>query len=176
VEHEGAARVKSPASDPPPPQTLWSIGHSNHTIEAFVELLRRNAIAQLADVRTAPFSRHWPQFNRDELAYALKMAGISYVFLGRELGGKPESAALRGPSGIPDYDAIAATPLYASGLERLKALGAERRTAFMCSEADPAHCHREKLVARSLRAAGWQVRHILGDGTIQSEVQVSLWE
>ena len=168
--------MNGPATEPPPPQTLWSIGHSNHAIEAFVELLRRHAIAQLADVRSAPFSRHWPQFNRDDLAYALKTAGITYVFLGRELGGKPDNPALRGPSGIPDYDAIAATPLYAAGLERLQAVGAARRTAFMCSEADPAHCHREKLVARSLRAAGWQVRHILSNGTIQSEVQASLWE
>lgn len=168
--------MKSQATEPPPPKTLWSVGHSNHAIEAFLELLRRNAIAQLADVRTAPFSRHWPQFNRDDLAYALKTASITYVFLGRELGGKPDSPALRGPSGIPDYDAIAATPLYAAGLERLKALGAEQRTAFMCSEADPAHCHREKLVARSLRAAGWHVLNILSDGTIQGEVQVSLWE
>lgn len=168
--------MNGPASEKPPAQTLWSIGHSNHPIEAFLALLRRHAIAQLADVRSAPFSRQWPQFSRNDLAYSLKTAGITYVFLGRELGGKPDNPALRGPTGLPDYDAIAATALYAAGLERLKSLGAEQRTAFMCSEADPAHCHREKLVARSLRGAGWQVLHILGDGTIQGEVQASLWE
>ncbi|HEY7782895.1 MAG TPA: DUF488 domain-containing protein [Ktedonobacterales bacterium] len=157
------------------PGTLWSIGHSNLTIERFIALLRVHAIAVLADVRTAPYSRHWPQFNREDLAHSLKDAGITYIFLGRELGGKPEDGALRGPHGLPDYDAIAATPLYQVGLARLMDLGAHGRTAFMCSEGDPARCHRERLVARGLRAAGWQVHHILGDGDIQGEVQASLW-
>lgn len=156
-------------------RTLWSIGHSNHTIEQFLRLLRDHQIALLADVRTAPYSRHWPQFNREDLARSLQAAGIEYVFLGRELGGKPEDTSLRGPRGLPDYDAIAATPLYQEGLARLMALGATQRVAFMCSEGDPAHCHREKLVARSLRAAGWHVEHILSDGTLQDEVQASLW-
>jgi uncharacterized protein (DUF488 family) len=154
---------------------LWSIGHSNHEIGRFIALLRGHGIATLADVRTAPFSRYSPQFNRDALAQSLAAAGITYVFLGRELGGKPEASSLRGPSGLPDYDAIAATALYRAGLARLMAQGRAQRTAFMCSEGDPAHCHREKLVARSLRAEGWRVRHILADGTIQAEVQATLW-
>lgn len=168
--------MAGPRTNAPPPDTLWSIGHSNHSIETFIGLLRRHDILQIADVRTAPYSRLWPQFNRDDLAIQLKSSNVAYHFLGRELGGKPDDKTLRGPTGLPNYDAIAATSLYRAGLERLKALGAERRTAFLCSEADPAHCHREKLVARSLRAEGWRVLHILGDGTIQSEVQTSLWE
>lgn len=155
--------------------TLWSIGHSNLPIERLLALLAAHQIAHVADVRTAPYSRHWPQFNREELAHSLKAAGIDYIFLGRELGGKPEDTALRGPKGLPDYDAIAATPLYRQGLARLMALGREQRVAFMCSEGDPAHCHRERLVARSLRAAGWRVAHILSDGSVQGEVQASLW-
>jgi uncharacterized protein (DUF488 family) len=158
-----------------PPGELWSIGHSNLSSERLVALLRMHAVTLLADVRTAPYSRHWPQFNREELARTLKSAGIGYVFLGRELGGKPEDPALRGPHGLPDYAAIAATALYQEGLARLMALGARERTAFMCSEGDPAHCHRERLVAGSLRADGWQVHHILSDGTIQGEVQRTLW-
>ncbi len=155
--------------------TLWSIGHSNLPVERFIPLLAAHQIALVADVRTAPYSRHWPQFNREELARSLKAAGIGYVFLGRELGGKPDNLALRGSRGLPDYDAIAATPLYQDGLARLMALGREQRVAFMCSEGDPAHCHRERLVARSLRAAGWRVEHILSDGSLQGEVQASLW-
>jgi uncharacterized protein (DUF488 family) len=158
-----------------PPGELWSIGHSNLSIERFIALLRAHAIARLADVRTAPYSRHWPQFNREELARSLQAVGIAYVYLGRELGGKPEDPALRGPHGLPDYDAIAATTLYQTGLAQLTAHAAQARTAFMCSEGDPARCHRERLVARSLRAAGWQVHHILTDGSVQGEVQASLW-
>ena len=158
------------------PGELWSIGHSNHPIERFLALLRQHAIATLADVRTAPYSRYSPQFNRDELALSLRDAGIAYVFLGRELGGKPEDSALRGPDGLPDYDAIEATPLYQDGLARLTSLARDRRVAFMCSEGDPAHCHREKLVARGLRRHGWAVHHILPDGAIQATEQRSLWE
>lgn len=158
-----------------PTHELWSIGHSNHSIERFLALLGEHQIALLADVRTMPYSRHWPQFNRGDLERGLRAGGVEYLFLGRELGGKPEDPALRGPHGLPDYDAIAATPRYQEGLARLTAAGAARRVAFMCSEGDPAHCHRERLVARSLRALGWRVHHILGDGTIQGEVQPSLW-
>lgn len=159
------------------PGHLWSIGHSNHPIERFLALLRQHAISTLADVRTAPYSRYSPQFNRDELALSLRDAGIAYVFLGRELGGKPEDPALRGPDGLPDYDAIEATPLYQDGLARLTGLARDhRRVAFMCSEGDPAHCHREKLVARGLRRHGWTVHHILPDGAIQATEQRSLWE
>ena len=156
-------------------RTLWSIGHSNHSIEHFLQLLRDHQIALLADVRTAPYSRHWPQFNREDLARACRAAGIEYTFLGAELGGKPDDPALRGPQGLPDYDAIAATPLYQAGLRRLMALGAARRTAFICTEGDPVQCHREKLIGRSLRAAGWHVRAHPADGSIQSEIQASLW-
>jgi len=79
---------------------LWSIGHSKHEIGHFIALLRAHGIATLADVRTAPFSRYSPQFNRDALAQSLAAAGITYVFLGRELGGKPEESH-RGDGAIP---------------------------------------------------------------------------
>ncbi|HEY7093440.1 MAG TPA: DUF488 domain-containing protein [Ktedonobacterales bacterium] len=154
---------------------IWTIGHSNMSIERFLELLRAHEIELLVDVRTAPYSRHWPQFSRDALARSVEADGITYLFLGRELGGKPDDPALRWPHGLPDYDAIAATPLYQEGIKRLTDLACKRRTAFMCSEGDPAQCHRERLVARTLRAEGWQVRHILTDGSIQQEAQASLW-
>jgi uncharacterized protein (DUF488 family) len=161
------------------PGVIWTIGHSNMSIERFLELLRAHKVALLVDVRTAPYSRHWPQFSRDALANALansvERGGVAYLFLGHELGGKPDDPALRGPHGLPDYDAIAATPLYQEGIARLANLARERRTAFMRSEGDPAHCHRELLVARTLRAEGWRVRHILTDGSIQQEAQASLW-
>jgi uncharacterized protein (DUF488 family) len=157
------------------PDVIWSIGHSNMSIERFLGLLRTHEIELLADVRTAPYSRHWPQFSRDALSLSLRSSGVTYLFLGRELGGKPDDPALRGPGGLPNYDAIAATALYQEGIARLASLAREWRTAFMCSEGDPAQCHRERLVARTLRSMGWQVRHILTDGTIQQEAQASLW-
>jgi uncharacterized protein (DUF488 family) len=154
---------------------IWMIGHSNMPIERFLELLRTHEIELLVDVRTAPYSRHWPQFSRDALARCAQADSITHCFLGRELGGKPDDPALRGPHGLPDYDAIAATPLYQEGINRLTDLARKQQAAFMCSEGDPAQCHRERLVARALRAQGWQVRYILTDGNIQQEAQASLW-
>ncbi len=154
---------------------IWTIGHSNMSIERFLALLHAHEIQLLVDVRTAPYSRHWPQLSRDALARSLQSHDVTYLFLGRELGGRPDDPTLRGPHGLPDYDAIAATPLYQEGIARLEALARDRHTAFMCSEGDPAQCHRERLVARTLLAQGWQVRHILTDGTIQQEAQASLW-
>jgi uncharacterized protein (DUF488 family) len=172
----GVCHVEPSAQDSrDAPGAIWTIGHSNMSIARFLELLCVHEIALLVDVRTAPYSRHWPQFSRDALAHSIQANGVAYLFLGRELGGKPDDPALRGPHGLPDYDAIAATPLYQEGIARLEALAREQRTAFMCSEGDPAQCHRERLVARTLRAQGWQVRHILTDGTIQQEAQASLW-
>jgi uncharacterized protein (DUF488 family) len=172
----GARHVERSAQDSQnSSDVIWTIGHSNMSIERFLELLRAHEIQLLVDVRTAPYSRHWPQFSRDALARSVQAEGVTYLFLGRELGGKPDDPGLRGPHGLPDYDAIAATPLYQEGIARLAHLARERRTAFMCSEGDPAQCHRERLVARTLRAQGWQVRHILTDGTIQKEAQASLW-
>src|SRR5258708_13436153 len=93
----GRQRVAAPAGA----DELWSIGHSNHEIGHFIALLRAHGVAALADVRTAPFSRYSPQFNRDALAQSLAAAGITYVFLARELALKPTQAPLPAPNGMP---------------------------------------------------------------------------
>ena len=157
------------------PGIIWTIGHNYMSIERFVELLRAHEIKPLIDVRPAPYSRRWTQFSRDVLARRGQADGIAYCFLGRELGGKPSDLALCGPQGLPDYNAIAATPLYQEGIKRLTAVARVRRPAFMCSDGDPSLRQRERLVARTLHAQGWQARHILTDGTIQQEAQASLW-
>ena len=116
---------------------IWTIGHSNMSIERFLELLRAHEIELLVDVRTAPYSRHWPQFSRDALARSVQADGITYLFLGRELGGKPDDPALRGPHGLPDYDAIAATPLYQEGIKRLTASGARTENRLYVQRGRP---------------------------------------
>jgi uncharacterized protein (DUF488 family) len=155
---------------------LFTIGHSNMTMEQLLELLVRHEVEVLVDVRTAPYSRYCPQFNQRELRQALAAAGLGYRFAGHTLGGKPMDEALRGEDGTPDYDKIAATPAYEGGLRELVALAGEQRVAIMCSEADPAHCHREKLIARSLRARGVEVTHILPNGSAAGIAQPTLFE
>jgi uncharacterized protein (DUF488 family) len=155
---------------------LFTIGHSNIRVEEFLDLLRQHGVEVLVDVRTAPYSRYCPQFNGPELRRAVEAAGVQYRFAGEALGGKPRDESLRGEDGTPDYDKIAASPLYQEGLSRLEVLAASIRVAIMCSEADPAQCHREKLIARSLRARGMEVTHILPDGSAAPIAQATLFE
>jgi uncharacterized protein (DUF488 family) len=157
------------------PPIIYTIGHSNISADALNALLRQHDIELLADVRSAPFSRLWPQFNQVALRDSVSSAGIEYLFMGKELGGRPDDDRLRSPNGAPNYDAMARTPLYQQGLGRLIETAGKKRTALLCSEADPHHCHRYKLVTPTLEARGVEVRHILGDGSLLQETQGRLF-
>jgi uncharacterized protein (DUF488 family) len=145
---------------------VYSIGHSNHSIERFVELLKGADVSAVADVRSVPFSRRWPQFGRTRLQPALADAGIAYVYLGAELGGRPDDPALLS-NGRPDYERMAATPNFRTGLDRVVDGARRYRIALMCAEREPLECHRFLLVSPHLVARGVAMRHILADGTIE---------
>jgi len=148
--------------------TIHSIGHSDHTLEAFLELLRQQGIQQVVDVRSQPYSRWVPAFNRETLARALEEEGISYVYMGDSLGGRPADPALYDPhdsSGRPDYARLAATETFRAGIERLIELAQDRPAAIMCSEGDYRQCHRGLLITPELMARGVRVIHILPDGS-----------
>ena len=98
---------------------LFTIGHSNLSIEAFVLLLQQHGITAVADVRSHPFSRYLPHFNKSEIKAYLSSVGIQYVFLGKELGARPEDLSCYDSSGKALYDRIAATPLFSAGIQRL---------------------------------------------------------
>lgn len=154
---------------------VLTIGHSSHSMERFLELLRGAGVTAVADVRSAPYSRHVPQFNSDPIRTALRGAGVAYAHLGKELGGRPRDPS-HYRSGVVDYEAIAATPAFRSGLQRLLDGAATHRVALMCAEADPLECHRCLLIARALAARGVPVRHVLADGvtTTQAEIEDEL--
>lgn len=143
---------------------FFSIGHSNASITDFLALLRRFAIALLVDTRSQPYSRYNPHFSRAPLAQALQQHGIEYVFMGQELGGRPEAEEFYFESGKVDYELLAGAPFYQAGIDRLLELGAERRVAFMCSEGDYKKCHRYWLITRTLTRRGIAVAHILHSG------------
>jgi uncharacterized protein (DUF488 family) len=150
--------------------TVWTLGHSDHEAEAFLALLERHGITAVADVRSQPHSRRAPQFGREELRRQLKAAGIAYVFLGRELGGRPEDPSLR-TDGRLDYAKVAASGAFREGLARVRR-GAERhRVALLCAEGDPLYCHRALLVARHLHGGGVEVRHIHADGAVEEHAE-----
>jgi len=147
-------------------RTVYTIGHSNHRAAAFVALLRGADVTAVADVRSVPYSRRHPQFNKREFDVSLRAAGIAYVFLGDRLGARPKDrGCYRG--GRADYRLIAGTEAFRDGLRRVEE-GAERyRIALMCAEREPLDCHRTVLVARHLQRRGARVVHILADGTTE---------
>lgn len=150
---------------------LWTIGHSNHSIESFVGLLRQHQITALADVRSHPYSRRLPHFNKAPLQANLAQAGIHYVFLGRELGARPNDPGCY-VEGKALYARIALTPLFLAGIQRLLKGAETYRIALMCAEKDPIACHRTILVCRQLRPFNLDIVHILGDGQLESHADL----
>jgi uncharacterized protein (DUF488 family) len=161
------AGVTSPREGPKQP-ALYTIGHSNHSLTRFLELLSGAGIAAIADVRSQPVSRFAPQFNKDALIRALEAGGIAYAYMGRELGGRPKDAGLL-TGGKPDYEKMARADAFRDGLARLAAESATHRLAILCAERDPTDCHRFLLVARALAAQGIEVAHILANGDIETQ-------
>lgn len=146
---------------------VYTIGHSTHPIEKLIALLKQHGITALADVRSRPYSRMNPQFNREELKDALKRNDIAYVFLGKELGARTEDPSCY-VNGKVSYERLAQTELFRQGLERVEEGMRRYRVALMCAEKDPLACHRTILVARHLRARGVEVEHILENGTLEN--------
>lgn len=145
---------------------VFTLGHSTHAIDRFVDLLRIHDVNAVADVRSSPYSRMNPQFNREIIRNTLKTRSIAYSFLGRELGARPEDPACY-VDGRARYDLIARTPLFGAGLERVADGSKRYRIALVCAEKDPMTCHRAMLVCRHLIQHGFSIRHILADGKIE---------
>ncbi|MCG8419269.1 MAG: DUF488 domain-containing protein [Proteobacteria bacterium] len=147
---------------------VYSIGHSNHPIDRFIAFLHEYDIVAVADVRSHPYSRWAPQFRKKPLAQALTDAAIEYVFLGNELGGRPQQREYYDGDGRVDYARRALAEDFVAGIQRLIARAHDHPTAIMCAEEDPGRCHRHLLIAPSLRSRGVEVVHIRGDGRTQS--------
>tara|TARA_R110002020_G_scaffold57269_4_gene157804 strand:- start:664 stop:1242 length:579 start_codon:yes stop_codon:yes gene_type:complete len=154
---------------------LLSIGHSTLEYSTFARRLKSEGVTAIADVRSTPYSRHQPHFSQSNLSNALSGDGIAYVFLGTELGGRPAARQLY-TDGIADYEKMAQTETFLSGISRLLR-GAERfRIAMMCSEGHPLDCHRCLLVGRHLKRLRIDTRHLLpsGNSIRQSDVESKL--
>lgn len=150
-------------------RTIFTIGHSTHEIGAFMGLLQLHGIEAIADVRSRPYSRWQPQFNREELQSALKARGIAYVFLGKELGARSADPACYDEEGCVDYRKLAGTNLFQAGLRRVRDGARRMRMALMCAEKEPLECHRTILIGRELtRDGGSHVEHILASGALET--------
>lgn len=149
------------------PVPIYTVGHSAHEIAYFTNLLARHDIEAVADVRSAPYSRRHPQFNRDALKEALRASGIAYVFLGKELGARSKDPSCYA-NGRVDFRKLAGTALFRSGIKRVLEGSRQVRIALMCAEKEPLACHRTLLVTRELVRTGSEVNHILADGTLET--------
>jgi uncharacterized protein (DUF488 family) len=147
--------------------TIYTIGHSNQGMAAFLKLLKDNAIQVVVDVRSAPYSRFVPRFNKKEIETAVTDAGLKYVFMGNAIGGKPSEPRYRDANGKVMYDTLAASDSFQQGLDRLtKGLLAGWIIALMCAEEDPLKCHRHLLLAREFELKrSIPVWHIRSDNT-----------
>lgn len=152
-------------------QMLFTIGHSNHPIDAFIELLRRHGVTAVGDVRSHPYSRYVPQYSREPLKAALAQAGIAYVFLGKELGARSENPACY-KQGKVQYDCLAKQPQFSEGVKCVIEGLRKHSIALMCAEKDPLDCHRTLLVARKLHEAGLEVAHIHSDGSLEDHTML----
>lgn len=153
-------------SEPTTP-TLFTIGHSNHPVEEFVRLLGLHQVSVVCDVRSQPYSRYNPQFNREALVAELTRADIAYVYLGRELGARVDDPACY-EGGRVSYDRVARSELFQEGIDRLHEGMLNYRLTLMCAEKDPITCHRTILVTRRLRDEPFEIQHILADGSVES--------
>ena len=156
-------------NEPGTQREVLTIGHSNYAIERFLTLLKQNEVEVLADARSVPRSKYVPQFDYAPLKRSLEAAGIRYLYLGRELGGKPPDREFYDAAGHVFYSRLAVSELFLHGIERLIEGVGKYRVAVMCSEEDPHNCHRHLLVARVLADRGVKVRHIRGDGSVLLE-------
>lgn len=153
--------------------SVFTIGHSNHSAEKLTRLLKGHGVEVLVDTRSHPYSRHAPHFNARALGATLSEDGIGYLLLGRELGGRPEGRKFYDADGRVDYALVERTRPFLGGISRLKKEIEARTVALLCSEEDPARCHRRLLVGRALGEMGIVVRHIRGDGGVQTEGEES---
>lgn len=145
---------------------ILTIGHSTHDLETFVSLLKSSGATAVADVRSIPVSRFTPQFNREPLRRALETVQVKYVFMGKELGARPDDPSCY-INGRVQYERLAKTGAFQNGVERLRKGMTLECIALMCAEHEPLDCHRTILVSRALSAEGIEVAHIHRDGRLE---------
>ncbi len=155
---------------------IYTVGHSNVALEAFIALLKQYGIEVLVDVRSQPYSKYVPHFNAGVLKPAVMAAGMKYLYLGKELGGRPDDKRYYDSDGRVLYGLLAESDEFKVGIERLLRGAREYRLALMCNEENPAECHRRLLVGRVLAEKGVRVLHIRGDGRVEPEEDLATAE
>lgn len=153
---------------------IYTIGYGNRSIEEFIALLQRYDIQYLVDIRSQPYSRFSPDFSQKALQQHLKQHNIGYLFMGKELGGRPKESALYKDDGKVVYEKLAQSEEYKQGIARLHdAWTKQLRVVLMCSELKPTMCHRGKLVGKTLSKQGVEIMHIDEQGEMKTQDEVN---
>ena len=153
--------------------TIFTIGHSTHTVIDFIKLLNQNSVSLVCDVRSQPYSKYSRQFNKDSIKKALLENGIGYSFLGEELGGRSKNTSYYNGKGQLQYHLLAQDSLFKQGLKYIMVEVKKHNVALMCSEADPLKCHRTILICKQLQMSqDNNIQHILFDGSLQSNREI----
>ena len=152
---------------------VYTVGHSNHSIEYFLELLQSQEISCLIDVRSVPVSNYNPQFNRAPLENFLKRHGIVYMHFGKEFGARHEDKNLLNDEGKVDFKTVRQSFAFQQGVERVDiGLSKGIKIALMCAEGNPLECHRFSMISIGLEEVGIHVNHILKDKTVKSHAEL----
>jgi uncharacterized protein (DUF488 family) len=152
---------------------IYTIGYGSRTVEELIATVRRYGIEYVIDVRSQPYSRFKPEFNKSTLEVRLSSAGLRYVFMGDALGGRPADRDCYDQAGKVDYEKVRAKPFYEGGIERLRtALRRNFCVALLCSEGKPQECHRSKLIGVTLHEEGVTVLHIDETGATRTQEEV----
>jgi uncharacterized protein (DUF488 family) len=152
---------------------FFTLGHSNHTMEAWLDLVRQHGVDVVVDTRSSPYSKFVRQFDRELIQPAVEAAGARYLFLGAEVGGRPASPDYYDASGRVVYGRLRSDARFQNGIDRLENGIARFRVALLCGEEDPTHCHRRLLIGRVLVERGYTMLHIRGTGQVQTDEVVA---
>lgn len=156
-------------------QCAYTIGYAHHTQESFFKLLQQYQIQYVIDVRTVAYSKFHPQFNKEPLKYFLNSHGIMYRQMKEAFGIVRPNSTLLNKEGYLDLTKVAQLSEFKEGIEQMiRGLEKGYHIAFMCAEKAPKDCHRSTLVARALKDQGYEVKHILSDGQIETQEQLEL--
>ncbi len=150
-------------------RVLYTIGHSQHDVEYFIDMLRKYSINYVLDVRSTPYSQFAENYNRENIKAALKKARIEYSFMGNYFGARPEDRTLYSKDGYLDFEKARKSAKFQNGVDNvIKGIRAGNNISLMCTEKDPLECHRAIMVARTFFDKGVDVQHILADSSLQS--------
>ncbi len=152
---------------------IYTVGHSTHQLEFFLELLKEFDINCLVDVRSVAASTYNPQYNKEPLMNFLKFNGVTYLHFANEFGARYNDPDLLDEDGKVDFEKVRKSWNFKNGVERLwQGVNKGLRIALMCSESEPFDCHRFSMVSIALEKDGFQVMHILKDKTLKSNDQL----